>query len=271
MKSESLKYNKLILFTILFYAVYGVLLLIVGRIHITLTFYVPISEGQGFPQLFLAQIDLASLFELIANTPIVILFFYLIYNEIKKLQTDKTIKYESLLKFSVYLLIGITIMGIGVHFTANLFNTIKEQPIVPPDPKDVLIYWLDELVGHHLIHFGIFGFFLIMMIFEWNKKQEPMAPAEFKGYPIWAIIIGLGFGIALAEGQASLTFLIIYTITTLLILILKKFRFPMSFKEKRLIWFNFAFYIGNILSIIIYGIVSVALGYAFFSQPHLLF
>ncbi|MBD3229384.1 MAG: hypothetical protein GF329_14460 [Candidatus Lokiarchaeota archaeon] len=271
MKLEINKYNKLILFTILFYAVYGVLLLIVGRFDFPITIYIPISESiNGFPQFFPTTIGFAALFELTANTPLVILFFYLIYNTIKKFEFKNQIKRINILKFMVYLTIAFTILGIGIHFTANLFNTIKIQP-TNPDPNDVLLYWLDEIVGHHLIHIGLFGFFVCMMIFENNKIQSPMDSIETRGYPIWGFLIGGGFGAALAEGQCTLTFLIIYSIAIIAIFIFKRFRYPFDFKEKRLLWFNLFFYIGNLTFIIVYGIISVLLGYYFFSQPHIIF
>ncbi|MHA1750923.1 MAG: hypothetical protein ACTSYZ_01010 [Candidatus Helarchaeota archaeon] len=264
------KSSKYSTYIILFYAVYGLLLMVVGRFNIQITFLVPISEGLGYTQFFSTQISLSSIIELIFNTPLIIIFFYLIYSTLDSMPNEKELKYANLLKLITLLLIGITILGVGIHFTANLFNEIKTQP-TSPDPKDVLIYWLDEILGHHLIHSGIFGFFIMIMIFEYYKDQGQMIKLDRYSIPIWGFLIGAGFGIALAEGQCSKTFLIIYIISIIVILILKKYKYHFSFKEKRLVWFNIFFFIGNIISIISYGILSVALGYAFFSQPHLVF
>jgi hypothetical protein len=271
METKNQKFNMLIILTILFYVIYGVLLVLVGTIPFEITIYVPISEGSGYPVPFATQFKVASLIELMLNAPLVAIFFYLIYTQIMKKEDEKSLKYINWIKLFTAIIIAIGIMGIGIHFTANLFNTIKEMPIGTPDPTAVLIYWLDEIVGHHLIHIGIFGFFVAMMIFEYGKKTDEMLSIEFKGFPIWAAIVGLGFGVALAEGQCSFTFLIVYSIAIVILFVIKMYISPFSFKNKPLIWFNLFFYIGNLSAILILGIINTIFGLAFFAQPHLLF
>ncbi|MHA1229739.1 MAG: hypothetical protein ACTSRP_05765 [Candidatus Helarchaeota archaeon] len=263
--------NRPILWSILFYGIYGLLLVVISQIEFPITISVPISEDHGFTQFFTTQLGLASLIELILNTPFIAIFFFLTYTAIEKLPDKSEIKYKTLFKLLIYVSLSITILGVGIHFTANLFNTIKNQPVTPPDPTSVLIYWLDEIVGHFLIHIGIFIFYILLMIREFHKEEPEMVSLEFKGFPIWGFLIGGGFGIAVAEGQCSKFFIIVFPITILTILLLKKFKYNFSFKNKRIIWFNIFFYIGNIVSIIILGIIASSLGYAFFVQPHLLF
>ena len=271
-KDSFMNVNKIFLSTLLFYAVYGLLLVIVGKLNFPITIFVPISEDgtNGYPQLFPTQIGIAPIFELLLNTPIIILFFYLIKNEIKKLETEKQITHNKLLNFLVLLITAICILGVGIHFTANLFN--PKAPFPPsPTQMQILAYWLDELVGHFLIHIGIFGFFILMMIFEYSKRQEVMPRSETFGDIVWGVIVGFGFGFALAEGQCSFIFLIIYIITISSIFLLKRYKYPISLKSKRLTCFNISFYIGNIVFIVIFGIICVSMGFYFFSQPHIIF
>lgn len=263
-----MKINKTLLFTLLFYIVYGIILLI-QRMPINI--YIPITLAEAVPfQIEWLSISLGKMSELFLLAPVSGIIVLFLYNELKK-PSSTTTKSDIYMKILLMVFLASFFSGIGFHFAANLAENISGA-VVNPSNKDLLIYFIDEIVGHKLIHIGIFGIFVSLLWINYARPQEPIPTYDIGLNAVPAVIVSIIFTFAQIEGQAAFDFLIINIIFVIIVTVmfLKK---KINARRQQLYVFELAFCATQIPFTIIWWIITgILLGfqpwYPFIYQTH---
>ena len=235
--------------------------------------YVNVSEVPGgVNQAF--SFSIRTFIELILMGPVFSIIYYILMKKmINKL--DNTSKnneiYKSLLEIAVVLFIIIYNMGHAIHILFNHANSIYTLSfglislhylilfliLLPSESLKLLIsfltplylflYYSDEWLGHHLIHYSFFAFFVIAVITE--LLQDDLQEMSWDEILI-CIILGIGAsfvgGYATYEGQCAFPLFIL----SIILLIFQIFYAKMKKLEIR----KYPIF----LAILIYNIIVIA-------------
>jgi len=204
--------------------------------------------------------------------PFLLIMFYFVYKAVTEQNTSETTgpsEKKRKLVNNVLIWSGVVLVaGIITHAVANQLNGILGNPVPPTDPFEIAVYWFDEVLGHKLIHIGLFAFLIGCMVFQfWNRKDPQLSFIQVFGLYFWAAAIGVVWCFAAAEGQAAFDFMVISFIVILIILFYMKFR-GLKLKENPLTHFVLIFMVSLIITGVAYGFYSGWLpGYPFLQQP----
>ncbi|MHA1146326.1 MAG: hypothetical protein ACTSRW_16440 [Candidatus Helarchaeota archaeon] len=266
-----MKINKTLLYLVLFFAVYGVILAIP---YLEGYLFIPITLAESFTfQVVVMSIKLSTLLELFLVAPATGTILILLYDEIRKSPCTSE-KYLQILRILLVVFATTMYNGIGVHFAANFAESISGA-VVNPANKDLIIYFMDEIVGHKLIHFGMFGCFVVFLWLQYFHPQEEIARLDIALHLVAAIIIGIVFAFALIEGQAAFDLLIMNSVLIgALIFSIKKY--GIELRKNQVFLFELSFAATQIPVILIWWIITgMLLGfqpvYPFIYQYHFFF
>ncbi|MHC1591992.1 MAG: hypothetical protein ACXQS8_07890 [Candidatus Helarchaeales archaeon] len=255
-----MKINKIMLYIVLFFGLYG---LILGLTYLPGKIFIPITLAESLNfQIAVASMNFGTFLELFLAAPVEGVILLLLYEELMKKPRESE-KYIPVIKILLAIFAASMFNGIGVHFAANLADTIS-GPVTTATNKELLVYFLDEAVGHKLIHFGIFGIFVILIWLHQIGDPERISRLDIILYVIAAVVIGIIFAFALIEGQAAFDLLILngILIPTLLILNLKK---RIDLRKNQVALFQISFSSVQIIVIVIWWITT---GLLFGFQPY---
>ncbi len=175
---------------------------------------------------------------------------------------------QDLVKILFHYATIILVTGISMHAVANVLNGFLSNPVPPGNSLEVAIYWFDEVLGHKLIHIGLYMFIVGLMIIQYWRRYDP----NLKFYTVvvqycYPILIGVFYSLAGAEGQAAFELLVISAALIGVILVYMKFK-GLKLRENVFIHFVLILSITIIVTLIVYGFVTGFVpGYPFFLQP----
>jgi hypothetical protein len=162
----------------------------------------------------------------------------------------------------------ILLTGITMHAVANVLNGFLSNPVPPSTDLQIAIYWFDEVLGHKLIHIGLYMFIVDLMILQFWHRYDPNLKFYTKVVQYcYPILIGVFYSLAGAEGQAAFELIVISAALIGVILVYMKFK-GLKLRENVFIHFVLVLSITIIITLIVYGFISGFLpGYPFFLQP----
>ena len=260
-----MEYNKTIVYTCILYIGYGLLLFLpAGNVQIPVVY-----EDTS---IYWTSISLGTLIDLSIAPIFMFCILYLIRKAIIEQpipeSSEPSQRKKDIIKFLLFGAGIVLIIGITMHAVANLFNGILNNPVPPTEPLHIAIYWFDEVLGHKLIHFGLYGVLIGLMILQyWHRKEINLSKPAKVGLYFWAAAIGAVYSLAGAEGQAAFDILVISIILSVVILYYVRFK-GLKLKENPLTHFMLVFSVSIIITLIVYGIIAGFVpGYPFFLQP----
>ncbi|MHA1309800.1 MAG: hypothetical protein ACTSQO_02630 [Candidatus Helarchaeota archaeon] len=195
----------------------------------------PNGAGQFFP------FPLPDIIELIFMGPIFTLIYFIIMKiMIKKIKIEK--KRDSyiseFLELISILLVGILVAGHFIHVTYNYASHLYDLQFGGYDTSNLFLflYWSDEWLGHHLIHFAFFFQIILFLIVEYKLNDH-----KIMSWDEIALSVSLGIGLfillgwATYEGQCAFPLMLlcfILLIVEIIIILIKRLnplRFPLIF------------------------------------------
>ena len=266
-----MKINKIIAYLVIMFIGYGLLQFIpTGGLSIP----IPVPFGEVPPNygVWWFNLPLSMFLDMVIAPPFMLIMFYFIYKAVTAQQssenTEPSEKKRKLIN-NVLIWSGVLLVaGIIMHAVANRLNGILNNPVPPINPIDIAVYWFDEVLGHKLIHFGVFAFLIGCMVFQfWHRRDPKLSKVQVVGLYFWAATIGAVWCFAAAEGQTAFDVMVINIIVIPIILFCMKFR-GLKLKENPLTHFVLIFMVSIIITGVTYGILSGWLpGYPFLQQP----
>ena len=142
---------------------------------------------------------------LLVSLSLWLLYYYLFLRMVGKdpmLPLTKKISYIKALFLSS---LWVGWMGEAIHFTADTIGNFMEPN--PADPAWRLTYFLDEILGHILAYFAVFIMGILGVMLEMQHKSSPMSRKGVVTLIVIGILTGVGWSVALIEGEAAKTFL----------------------------------------------------------------
>ncbi|MHA1275731.1 MAG: hypothetical protein ACTSQI_02475 [Candidatus Helarchaeota archaeon] len=260
-----MEFNKVLAYTIFLYLGYG-LLLYLPEGSVAIPVVIETTE------IFWANIPLVTLIDLFITPIYMIFMLHMIRKAIIEhpmTENSKPIRRKKdLVKILFYYASILLVTGVVMHAVANVLNGVLGDPVPPSGNLQILIYLFDEVLGHKLIHIGLYGFIVGLMILQFWHRYDP----ELKIYTkislyVWPALIGCIYSLAGAEGQAAFDIIIISSVLigSILVSMVKK---GLKLRENVFIHFILVFSISIIVTLIIYGCLTGFLpGYPFFLQP----
>jgi len=261
-----LKLIKWMLYLIIFFAGYTVIL------EIPSSFTIAIPVALETTAIVWFEIPLVTLLDIIIISPFAMIMFYYIHKSLLIQPVSSDIKPSEMKKNIIRgLFFGACISfiaGVIMHAVANMLDGILGNPVPPSGDLQIAIYFFDEVLGHKLIHAGIIAFLIGCMILQfWHRNDEYLSKLDIFGIYFWPSAIGVGYMLALVEGQAAFDILVTSLVLIAIILYYIGFK-GLKLSENRLTHFVLILLIAFVISTIIYGIVTGFLpGYPFFQQP----
>ncbi len=260
-----MKINKIVIYTIILFIGYGLIQFIpMGGIKISIPV---IHESSNF---YSFDLPLSTLLDILLAPPFLIIMFYYIYKAITTNPlADNSNPNERKGNFIKFLLFGsgvVLVSGIIMHGVANYLNGLVTTDL--GDPLYVAIYWFDEVVGHKLIHLGIFAFLIGCFVIQfWHRIDSEFSKFDWILFPFFPSAIGIVYSISAIEGQAGFDLWVISIISIIVILYVVKFR-GLKLRENIFTYFVLIFFISLVISTIVYGFITGFVpGYPFFKQP----
>ncbi|MFA5967149.1 MAG: hypothetical protein WC805_01345 [Patescibacteria group bacterium] len=101
-------------------------------------------------------------------------------------------------KYSTWflILIGVYIVGIGIHLSSNQIHNVLDIPSISGDASKAAYVW-DELIGHWLIHLGLAGsLYLLAKVSQINLSGGRIV------YGITGFLLGVFLAVAAIEGHS---------------------------------------------------------------------
>ncbi|MHA1269971.1 MAG: hypothetical protein ACTSPY_09325 [Candidatus Helarchaeota archaeon] len=194
-------------------------------------------EGSGgIYQYFVWRFD--KIIEIILMGPVFsICYYFLIKPLIKKIDTNsKKNKFlVQILEFGVVLSIGIMVAGHFVHLMFDYANFLYRSSYgYDTSELFLFLYWSDEWLGHHLIHFMFFLQLVLLLVADISfKNRQSLHWDEIVVCTYLALGVFIIEGYATYEGQSSFPIMVLSLILliseVLVILIWRKnvLKFPL--------------------------------------------
>ncbi|MFX0100518.1 MAG: hypothetical protein ACFFCS_13170 [Candidatus Hodarchaeota archaeon] len=222
-----------------------------------------------------------ALAEIIIFGPFLSLVMVFCFRYMKRYWTERNRVSERKKRILSYLMvIAVILVNTGV-FTNRLFNLVTEvlKDLIPEThPRYymyIYAYYMDEILGHHLLNFGLSLFpFIMALLMPMDSKvfigEERMNVGErYYLIPIPSIIYGVISGIMNLEGQSAVSVMIFNAILILVVILY------ISRKKTAIMAWNRPFLVLLILQtavmlgyVLIWGIFTeFKLYYPFFLQP----
>jgi hypothetical protein len=261
-----MKLIKSMVYLIIFFAGYGALLeLPIGNI----TIMIPcVTET---PEILWFGIPLVTLLDIIITPPFAMIMFYLIYKSLITQPTPDEAKpsdaKQNSIKVVLYGACICFIAGVIMHAVANVLNGFLGNPVPPVGNLQIAIYFFDEVLGHKLIHAGIFAFLIGGMVLQfWHRNDLHLSKMDLFGVYFWPSAIGAVYMLTLVEGQAAFDVLVISLVLIAIILYYMKFR-GLKLSENVFTHFVLVLCVAIVVSTIVFGIITgFKPGYPFFHQ-----
>lgn len=255
-------------YLIIFFAGYGAILEIpIGNITIMIPCVIETTEVLPF------GISLVTMLDIIITSPFAMVMFYLIYRSLVVQPIPKEVAPSETKKGSIKILIyGACIsfiIGVIMHAVANGLNGIQGNP-VPTSTSgwlEIAIYYFDEVLGHKLIHIGIFAFLIGGMVLQfWHRTDPQLSKLDKFGVYFWPSAIGAVYMLTVVEGQAGFDVLVISLALIAVILYFIKFR-GLKLSENVFMHFILVLAVAFVVAAIVYGLITgFKPSYPFFYQ-----
>lgn len=189
-------------------------------------------------------------------------FLYRIIGSTSVLSKTRKRVLELVMIISFFLLF----QGHGIHFAANSIHNLIDQGgvVVPPDLFN-LIYFYDEVLGHKISYFGLFGLIISGLLLGFVHAPREISRMEVMAIGGFGLFHGLSLSIAFIEGQSIIELLILAVFVIAGILLYARNR-KFSFRE---IPYG-TFILISMISMIIVSLVYVSI-FGGFIQPSELF
>ncbi|MBD3228022.1 MAG: hypothetical protein GF329_07515 [Candidatus Lokiarchaeota archaeon] len=217
-------------FLMIYLIVLGLGFFIPGLIEINIIIPVNVSElgTSGAGQFFVWRLD--KIIEIILMGPLFAVVFYFLIKKITKkidLKQGKNKYWIRILEFGIVLSIGILVAGHFIHLMFDYTNYLYRQ-VGGYDTTELFlfIYWSDEWLGHHLIHYMYFTQLVLALGTEFlidnhrKMRWDEIAISIVLGFGIFVV-----FGFSTYEGQAANHLMIlslILLIIEILVILFKK-------------------------------------------------
>lgn len=254
------------LYLIIFFAGYVAILEIPGSGEISIPVVLENATIVSF------NIPLVTLLDIIITSPFAMIMFYYIHKSVITQPESGGLKPSETKKNIIRgLIFGACITfiaGVIMHAVANVLDGFEGNPVPPVGNLQIAIYFFDEVLGHKLIHTGIIAFLIGCMVLQfWHRSEEQFSKFDIFGIYFWPSAIGVGYMLALVEGQAAFDILVVSLTLIAVILYYMKFK-GLKLNENRFTHFVFIFLIAIVVSTIVYGVITGFVpGYPFFYQP----
>ncbi|NOY14842.1 MAG: hypothetical protein GXP43_01340 [bacterium] len=96
-------------------------------------------------------------------------------------------------------------IGEAIHFTADTIGNFLNHN--PNDPAWRIAYFLDEILGHIMAYFAIFIMGILGVMLEMQYKSSQLGKRGIATISFIGFLTGIGWSVALIEGEAAKTFL----------------------------------------------------------------
>jgi len=261
-----LKVIKWMLYLIIFFAGYTAILEIPSSWPIAIPVVLEDATIVSF------ELPLVTLLDIIITSPFAMIMFYYIHKSLITQPVSGDVKPSEMKKNILRgLLFGACIsfiVGVIMHAVGNVLDGFEGNPVHPVGNLQIAIYFFDEVLGHKLIHAGIIAFLIGCMVLQfWHRNDEQLSKIDIFGVYFWPSAIGVGYMLALVEGQAAFDLLVVSIVLILVILYYIKFK-GLKLIENRFTHFVLIFLIAIVVSTIVYGVITGFVpGYPFFQQP----
>ncbi|MHA1263960.1 MAG: hypothetical protein ACTSRS_01895 [Candidatus Helarchaeota archaeon] len=265
-----MKFNKIVNYTIILFLGYGIIQFLPRFVHFSIP--IPVALETGTITWF--NLPFSTFLDIVASSPFMIYMFYFIQRAITQEAGPQYIKpSEKKRRFIRVLLYGsaiVLVIGIVMHAVANQLNGILGNPVPPSTNFEIAIYWFDEVLGHKLIHFAIYAFFIGCFVLQyWHRREANLTKFGIAGMYFWAAAIGVIYSFAALEGQAGFDLMIFSIVLIGIILYYVRFK-GLKLKENIFTYFALIFFVSLTITTIVYAIVfldQLVAGYPFFPQP----
>jgi len=261
-----LKLIKWMLYLIIFFVGYVAILELPSSLTITISYALETTVIVSF------ELPLVTLLDIIITPPFAIIMFYYIQKSLIIQPLSGDVKPSEMKKDIIRgLIFGaciVFIAGVIMHAVGNVLDGFEGNPPNPVGDIQIAIYFFDEVLGHKLIHAGIIAFLIGCMVLQfWHQIDEQLSKLDIFGVYFWPSAIGVGYMLALVEGQAA--FDILVTSLALIAVILYYIGFKgLKLSKNRFTHFVLILLVAFVISAIIYGFITGFVpGYPFFKQP----
>ena len=261
-----MRFNKIIVYTIFLFLGYGFIQFVpTGGLSI------PIPVVYETTEILWFNLSLPTFLDMVFAPIITIVFFYYIHKAIQRYPEAEDSKpsqrQKDIMKVVFYCAALTLVAGILLHATMNFLNGLISGDI-SSDPLYIAIYYFDELLGHKLVHIGIYGFLIGLMVVQfWHRGDPELSYYDKVGIYLWPTAIGGVYAITVIEGQAGFDFWILSLVLIGVIVYYIKFK-GLKLRENLFIHIVLVLSIAFVISTIVYaGITGLKPGYPFFFQP----
>jgi hypothetical protein len=179
-------------------------------------FWFNISELDGASAYFSTSVRL--IWEIILMGPVfAVIYYFLMKYLLKDIDEShgKNKYYIKLLEVGIITFICLTCMGHIVHMMfdhASRTYYIAHGKQMDTSELYSFLYFADELIGHHLIHIGYFGYVFVALMAEFLGSDHKKLN-WFELISVFLLSIGLGIvNYTTFEGQTAFIILILYCI-----------------------------------------------------------
>lgn len=210
-KETSPFFKFLVIFLITLLIFYQVIPRIISE---SVNFTIKISELDG--QLGSFSVTLRIILEVLFMGPFFAIIYYFLIQYLKKEidpEEGKNHYYIIIIDICVITFISISCMGHIVHMMfdkASWLYYYANNEQMDTTELYSYIYYSDEILGHHLIHIGLFGYLITGLFIE--LLVEPSHKMRWDEL-IYTILLGIGMsliGYATFEGQAAFMMVILW-------------------------------------------------------------
>jgi len=175
-------------------------------------------------------ISIGDFIDLALMAPFLAISSYLLYRIIGSTSVLSKTK-KRLLELLMILSFFLLFQGHGIHFAANSIHNLIDQGgvVVPPDIFN-LVYFYDEILGHKISYFGLFGLIASGLSLGFAHAPREISKLEIMLIGGLGLFLGLSLSVAFIEGQSIIELLILAVFVIAGILLHTRNR-KLSFRE----------------------------------------